>query len=623
MFRNRVEFLPSFEFFEIPRSAYKDIYHLASYIFDSPSAKIEILKLPNILGTSLNFEFSGSKTEERILDHLGNTPNTVLELHDIPNGFDLDKQVKAHKPKVPEYMIVAPLQDAKGEILGILCMHDNKTISVDNRQKQAFKVLANQTVSLITLYQEEKRPLMAQTLVDNKNITLGNFMEANDSANWRFDTAKGHLWFNPLFFEMLGYTPEELKLESVDSWIDMVYFFDQDRFKDTWQKWNNNELLNNELECRMVHRSGDIVFVTIEINNSKINDAGKPILLEGEIQDVSTQKKVWEQIELINPKYTSVIQAGYNWMAIVDSDGTYTYVNKTLESALGYSSEELIDQCIFNLVHEDERKRVINYFSKFLNNEPFISKPFRYQHKNGTWKWIEILCANLMEDPMIQGVVINARDITKRVMENKEIKASEEKHRLLFNASPYPKYFLELDSLRILDVNNAMIQFYGYTKEELLNMNATDLRPKEEINKLLISLENYRIPKEIFKSGVFVHKKKNGELVEMDIVGQHIYIDGSQCILVTCNDVTENRTNQIAIEKQNKKLREIAWMQSHIVRAPLARMMGIIELFYGNLVDENEKIEMLDHVYSSALELDTIIKDIVLKSQSIISKENS
>ncbi|WP_273275567.1 PAS domain-containing protein [Maribacter polysiphoniae] len=623
MFRNRVEFLPSFEFFEIPRSVYKDIYHLASFIFDSPSAKIEILKLPNILGTSLNFEFSGSKTEERILDHLGNTPNTVLELHGIPNGFDLDKQVKAHKPKVPEYMIVAPLQDAKGEILGILCMHDNKTISVDNRQKQAFKVLANQTVSLITLYQEEKRPLTAQTLVDNKNITLGNFMEANDSANWRFDTAKGHLWFSPLFFEMLGYTPEELKLESVDSWIDLVYFFDQDRFKDTWQKWNNNELLNNELECRMVHRSGDIVFVTIEINNSKINDAGKPILLEGEIQDVSTQKKVWEQIELINPKYTSVIQAGYNWMAIVDSDGTYTYVNKTLESALGYSSEELIDQCIFNLVHEDERKRVINYFSKFLNNEPFISKPFRYQHKNGTWKWIEILCANLMEDPMIQGVVINARDITKRVMENKEIKASEEKHRLLFNASPYPKYFLELDSLRILDVNNAMIQFYGYTREELLNMNAADLRPKEEINKLLISLENYRIPKEIFKSGVFVHKKKNGELVRMDIVGQHIYIDGRQCILVTCNDVTENRKNQIAIEKQNKKLREIAWMQSHIVRAPLARMMGIIELFYGNLVDENEKIEMLDHVYSSALELDTIIKDIVLKSQSIISKENS
>ncbi|MBD0777866.1 PAS domain S-box protein [Maribacter sp. ANRC-HE7] len=622
MFRNSVKFLPSFQLFEIPRKDFKYIYHLATFIFDSPSAKVEILKLPYGLGSSLNLEFSGSNTEERILDHLWNSPNTLLELNSLPKGLDLDKQEKTQSSKVPEYMIVAPLQDPKGEILGILCVYDNNPILPDDRKKQALKVLADQTVSLITLYSVNKRALTTETLVDNKNIALGNYLESNGSASWHFDIASDTLWFSRMFFEILGYTPEELQMESIDSWIDLVYIFDQDNFKNTWQKWINNDPSKKGLEFRMVHRSGEIIFVTIEINNSRINDAGKPIFLEGDIQDITTQKKVWEQIELINPKYTSVIQAGYNWMAIVDLEGNYNYVNTALKSALGYSSEELIDKCIFDLIHETERKRVINYFHKFLNHEPFVSKPFRYQHKNGTWKWIEILCVNLKEDPMIEGVVINARDITKRVLENKEIKASEEKHRLLFNSSPYPKYFLELDSLRILDVNNAMIQFYGYSREEFLNMNAADLRPKEEINKLLISLENYRIPKETYDSGVFVHKKKNGELVRMDIVGQHIYIDGKQCILVTCNDVTEKQKNQIALEKQNKKLREIAWMQSHIVRAPLARMMGVIELFHEDLVDDHEKQEWLGHVYNSALELDTVIKDIVQKSQSIISKEN-
>ena len=82
------------------------------------------------------------------------------------------------------------------------------------------------------------------------------------------------------------------------------------------------------------------------------------------------------------------------------------------------------------------------------------------------------------------------------------------------------------------------------------------------------------------------------------------------------------KESQIAVEQQNDKLREIAWTQSHVVRAPLARLMGIIDLFNENMVDETEKNELLDHVYQSATELDGIIQEIVQKSQSVISNQN-
>ncbi|MBU2905965.1 PAS domain S-box protein [Arenibacter algicola] len=235
----------------------------------------------------------------------------------------------------------------------------------------------------------------------------------------------------------------------------------------------------------MVHKSGEIVFLNIKISESRINDKAVLTELDGEIQDITTQKKVWEQIDLINPGYTSVLQAGYNWLTIVDIDGNYIYVNKALEKALGYSSEELIGQNIFSFVHESDNGKAANHFSKFINNKPFVSKPFRFRCKNGSWRWIEILMVDLYGDPMIQGIVINARDITERVLINKEIKASEEKHRLLFNTSPFPKYILEPNSFKIVDVNDAMMQFYGYTREELLTMSAKDLRPNEEIDKLV------------------------------------------------------------------------------------------------------------------------------------------
>ncbi|MBU2905966.1 PAS domain-containing protein [Arenibacter algicola] len=86
-------------------------------------------------------------------------------------------------------------------------------------------------------------------------------------------------------------------------------------------------------------------------------------------------------------------------------------------------------------------------------------------------------------------------------------------------------------------------------------------------------------------------------------------------------DISDKQHSEFAIQKQNDKLREIAWTQSHVVRAPLARLMGVVDLFREGLLDENEKKPMLDHIYTSAIELDDIIQEIVSKSQSVISNE--
>jgi signal transduction histidine kinase len=83
-------------------------------------------------------------------------------------------------------------------------------------------------------------------------------------------------------------------------------------------------------------------------------------------------------------------------------------------------------------------------------------------------------------------------------------------------------------------------------------------------------------------------------------------------------DVTKTKKYISAIENQNIKLREIAWAQSHIVRAPLARMMGIVGLLGDFKYDSSEYNEWVKHFSDSASELDNIIKDIVDKAQNIL-----
>ncbi|OYU96261.1 MAG: hypothetical protein CFE21_07590 [Bacteroidetes bacterium B1(2017)] len=89
-----------------------------------------------------------------------------------------------------------------------------------------------------------------------------------------------------------------------------------------------------------------------------------------------------------------------------------------------------------------------------------------------------------------------------------------------------------------------------------------------------------------------------------------------QAIGATQN-INERKNYIQAIEDQNTKLREIAWMQSHVVRAPLARMMGIVELVKTGSLTQDEFLEFIPHFMSSAEELDSIIRDISGKTEKV------
>ena len=68
------------------------------------------------------------------------------------------------------------------------------------------------------------------------------------------------------------------------------------------------------------------------------------------------------------------------------------------------------------------------------------------------------------------------------------------------------------------------------------------------------------------------------------------------------------------IEDQNKKLREIAWIQSHVVRAPLSRLMMLIDLIKSNSFNDSDNEELVNNVLISAVELDNVIRDISNKT---------
>jgi signal transduction histidine kinase len=102
----------------------------------------------------------------------------------------------------------------------------------------------------------------------------------------------------------------------------------------------------------------------------------------------------------------------------------------------------------------------------------------------------------------------------------------------------------------------------------------------------------------------------------LDEAGQ---ISGVACY---ARDVTERTRHLKAIEEQNRQFREISWLQSHAVRAPLARILGLIDLLKHDKDPAVSQKQLIDFLVQSAIELDGVITEISTKTELMTLSKN-
>ncbi len=219
---------------------------------------------------------------------------------------------------------------------------------------------------------------------------------------------------------------------------------------------------------------------------------------------------------------------------------------------------------------------------------------------------------------------INASSLYKSIIytierqrSRSELEESEKRYSDLFHLSPLPMWVYDLENLEIMDVNASAIKHYGYTNEEFLSMTIKDLRPAEEVPKLEEAIQYSTQNDNMFFQGFFKHRKKNGEIIQVDIQSNIIFFKSKKAKVVLAQDITERLKYINAIEAQNQKLRTISWMQSHVVRAPIARMMSLVDIISNFQSSDEEVKKLLDHVLQSAHDLDKVVREISKNAELI------
>jgi PAS domain S-box-containing protein len=220
--------------------------------------------------------------------------------------------------------------------------------------------------------------------------------------------------------------------------------------------------------------------------------------------------------------------------------------------------------------------------------------------------------------PKISRALHEAAEVQERKNIFEKLTQSEVKYRTLFDMSPFPMWVFDVETFYFLDVNQAAIKHYGYSRDEFMSMTIKDIRPQEDVLKVE-EIVRHTKKTGAFTRGIFTHIKKNGQHISVEIQSNLIDLDGKKVRIVLASDVSSRVRYIREIETKNKKLEEIAWIQSHLVRAPLARVMGLVNLLE---LSKDHAPEILEHILTSANELDAIIRDIVKKTSELDNTDN-
>jgi PAS domain S-box-containing protein len=119
------------------------------------------------------------------------------------------------------------------------------------------------------------------------------------------------------------------------------------------------------------------------------------------------------------------------------------------------------------------------------------------------------------------------------------LRLSEQSYRNLFEANPHPIFIFDPQTLRFLAVNEKMIQHYGYSQEEFQDMSICDIRPEEDIERLLAAVKDAKYG--LRNVGVWRHKKKNNQIIWVEITSHPIFWLGKDAIVILAHDITERK----------------------------------------------------------------------------------
>lgn len=338
--------------------------------------------------------------------------------------------------------------------------------------------------------------------------------------------------------------------------------------------------------------------------------------------------------------YKVLVERGIEPVVLSNAEGRYFYASPAVEWVTGYTPEEMMEINVFEVVHPDDLEKFVADVMELMQNPGMAdTKTFRFRHKDGHWVWIETTAKNMLDDPEIQAVVSNFRDVTEQREMVARLEESETRFRLMAEALP----------LKIVTAGpDRKVIYCNPQWDDYLDTAAMDLT--EEFWRQIVHPDDYdkvaaAWRESVISGGLLDYecrlRRKDGEYRRHIVRGQPMFNKEGKLrrLLVSAVDIEDiERTTEeldrleqinVALEQQrsmlltlNKSKDEFISLASHQLRTPatgVKQFLGmVLDGFAGEVTPEQRL--MLQRAYDSNERQISIINDLLKVAQADAGK---
>jgi len=334
--------------------------------------------------------------------------------------------------------------------------------------------------------------------------------------------------------------------------------------------------------------------------------------------------------------FRSLIEHACEAFLVIDSDGLECYVSPSYQHIMGYSPEEREGGSMLDNVHPEDASRVNSVFLQLLREPGAVERvELRARHKDGSWRFIEAIGKNRLDDPAVAGIVVTMRDISERMQADEKVRDSERRLRALVEHARDAITVLGADG-KLLYESPAPARMLGYEPGMTKGKTSFELIHPDDMPVVADTLKRLlQDPGGAEDLEVRV-RHSDGSWRSMEVTACNLLDDTAVGgIVVNQRDITEHKRALEEISKLNEEqerrvverttqlqavngeLEAFAYSVSHDLRTPLRSIDGFSQILledYSETIDERGK-DYLRRVRLASQRMSELIDDLLSLSR--------
>lgn len=266
---------------------------------------------------------------------------------------------------------------------------------------------------------ERKRNL---DIIEESNERFNLVSMATNDMVWDWDIITGDVYRNKERWVKIFKTENKLPGNTPDDFERMVHPEDRVRVEKILQKLLYETLDENlfEAEFRVLRDDGSYAFI-YDRGYIIRNEEGKPLRAIGASQDITERKIAEQKVILSEQRFKSLVQNGSDIIGILDQQGNYLYLSESVKNILGFEPAFLLGKNALSYIHPDDIEQAGQALVNLITAKHLTAPPHRFLNSSGEWRWMESTISYFIDDPAVNGIVVNSKDITDKKIAEEEV----------------------------------------------------------------------------------------------------------------------------------------------------------------------------------------------------------